>query len=146
MIAESMNGVPYGLEGIERERPMTARTDSGELEASQHAETKRELEPAKCQQLLQQLMPKLQLTLQPKPQLAHKPRSAPTAAREWETVQHRARSQRAPSGPGRGWIGHGQETLDIVKKRECTPLQWDGQGNCVSNQQSALPPRGTGPH
>ena len=83
-----------------KERDETAVTDSGGLEASQHADTMREEEPEKRQQLQQQPKPKLQLKLQPKPQPMPKPKSTPTPARRWETVPPRPVSQRAPVGPG----------------------------------------------
>ena len=102
MIAKTMKGVVQGQEGREREREMTARTDSGGLEASQHTDTTREEGPEERQHLPQQPKPKpkLQLTLQPKLQPAPKPESAPTPARRWETITPRATSQRAPVGPG----------------------------------------------
>jgi hypothetical protein len=61
---------------------MTARTDSGGLEASHLADTTRAEEPEKHQQLQQQPKPELQLKLQCKPQPAPKPESAPTLARQ----------------------------------------------------------------
>jgi len=102
MIAKTMKGVAQGQEGREREkeRQMTARTDRGGLEALQHADTTREEEPEKRQQLQQQPKPKLQLKRQPIPQPVPRPKSAPTPTRRWETVQPRAKSQRAPVGPG----------------------------------------------
>jgi hypothetical protein len=39
MIAKTMKGVAQVQEEREREREMTARTDGGGLEASQHADT-----------------------------------------------------------------------------------------------------------
>jgi len=106
MIAKTMKGVVQGQEGREREREMTARTDSGGLEASQHTDTTREEGPEERQHLPQQPKPKpkLQLTLQPKLQPAPKPESAPTPARRWETITPRATSQRAPVGPGPGLV------------------------------------------
>jgi hypothetical protein len=86
MIAKTMKGVAQGQEGREKEREMTARTDGGGLEASEHADTTREEGPEQRQQPQQQPKPKLQLKLQPKPQPAPKPKSAPTLARRWETV------------------------------------------------------------
>jgi hypothetical protein len=72
MIAKTMKVVAQGLEEREREREMTARTDGGGLEASQHADTTREEGPEECQQPQQHPKPdpKLQLKLQPKPQPA----------------------------------------------------------------------------
>jgi len=92
MIANTMKGVPQGQEGREREREMTARTDGGGLEASHHADMMREEGPKERQQLQQQPKPKLQLKLQLNPQPAPKPKSAPTPARQWETVPPRAKS------------------------------------------------------
>jgi len=102
MIAKTMKGVTQRQEERERERAMTARTDGGGLEASQHADTTREAGPEERQQPQQHPnpKPKLQLKLQPKPQPAPKPKPAPTPARRWETVPPRAKSQRAPVGPG----------------------------------------------
>jgi len=99
MIAETMNGVAQGQEWKEKARQMTARTDGGGLEASQHADTPREEDPQKRQFVQQQPKPKLQLKLQPKPQPAPKPKSAPTPTRRWETVPPRAKSQKVPVGP-----------------------------------------------
>jgi len=67
MIANVLKGVAPAQEGREEEREVTVRTDGGWLEASQQADTTREEGPEKCQQLQQQLMPKLQLKLQPRP-------------------------------------------------------------------------------
>jgi len=109
MIAKTMNGVAQDKEEREREREATASTDCGGLEASQHADTTREEGPEvrqQPQQQQQQLKPKtkLQPKLQPNPQPVPKPKSAPTPtpARWWETVPPRAKSQRAPVGPGPG--------------------------------------------
>jgi len=102
MIAKTMNEVAQGQEGREREKEsqMTARTDGGGLEASQHADQTREEEPEKRQQLQQQLKPKLQLKLQPKPQPVPKPKLAPRPTRRWKTVPPRAKCPRAPVGQG----------------------------------------------
>jgi hypothetical protein len=86
MIAKTMKGVEQGQEGREKEREMTARTDGGGLEASQHADTTREEGPEQHQQPQQQPKAKLQLKLQSKPPPAPKPQSAPTPGRRWETV------------------------------------------------------------
>ena len=88
IISKTMKGVAQGQEKREREREVTARTDGGGLEASQHADTKREEGPEEHQQPQQQpkRKPKLQLKLQPTPQPTPKPKSAPTPARRWETV------------------------------------------------------------
>jgi len=108
MIAKTMKGVAHGQEEREREREVTARTDGGGLEASQHADTTRDDGPKERQQPQQQQQPKprpkLQLKLQQKPQPVPKPKSAPTPtpARRWETVPPRAKSQRAPVGPSPG--------------------------------------------
>jgi len=107
MIAKTMKGVAQGQEERGREREATARTDGGGLEASQHADTTREEGPEERQLPQQQQpkpKPKLQLKLQPKPQPVPKPKSAPTPTpvRWWETVPPRAKSQRAPVGPGPG--------------------------------------------
>jgi len=81
---------------------VTAGTDGGGLEASQHADTTREVGAEERQQPQQQPKPKpkLQLTLQPTPQPAPEPKSAPTPARRCETVKPRAMIQRAPVVPG----------------------------------------------
>ena len=104
MIAKTMKGVAQGHEEREREREVTARTDSGGLEASKHADTTREEGPEERQQPQQQPKPKpkLQLKLQPTPQPAPKPKSALTPARRWETVPPRAKSQRTRVSPGPG--------------------------------------------
>ena len=102
MIAKVMKGVAPGQDVRQKESKMTARTDGGELEASQHADTTREGSPEKLQQLHQKPKPNLQLKLQPKPWSAPKPKSAPTPARRWETVPPRDKSQRAPVSPGPG--------------------------------------------
>jgi len=80
-IAKIMKGVASGKEARKKERDETAWKDGGALEASQHADTTRDDEPEKRQQLQQQLKPELQLKLQPKPQPAPKPKLAPTPAR-----------------------------------------------------------------
>jgi len=106
MIAKNMKGVAQGQE--EREREVTARTDGGWLEASQHADTTREDGPKERQQPQQPQQPKprpkLQLKLQQKPQPVPNPKSAPTPtpARWWVTVPPRANSQKAPVYPGPG--------------------------------------------
>jgi len=104
MIAKTMKPVEQGEEGREREREMTARMDGGGLEASQHANTTQEEGPEERQPPQQQPKPKpkLQLKVQPKPQPAPKLKSAPKPARWWETVPPRAKSPRAPLGPGAG--------------------------------------------
>jgi len=102
MIATVMKGVAPGQGGRENEREVTARMDSGGLEASQHADTMREEGPQKHQRLQQQPKPTLQLKLQPKPQPAPKPKSATTPMGRWDAVPHRAKSQRAHVGPGQG--------------------------------------------
>ena len=83
---------------------MTARAGGEGLEASQHADTTREVGPEERQQLQQQPRPKpkLQLKLQPTPQPMPKPRQAPSTARRWETFPPRAKCLRAPFGPGPG--------------------------------------------
>jgi len=63
MIAKVMKGVAPGKEGREKEREMTARTDGGGLEASQHADMTQEEGQEKRQQLQQQPKPKLRLKL-----------------------------------------------------------------------------------
>jgi len=102
MIAKTMKGVAQGQEDRVIEREVTARTDGGGLEASQHADTTREEGPEEPQQPQQhpKPSPKLQLKLQFKPQPSPKPKSAPTPARRWDTVLPRAKSHRAPVGPG----------------------------------------------
>jgi len=108
LIAKTMKGVAQGQEEREREREVTARTDGGGLEVSQHADTTREDGPKERQQPQQQQQPKprpkLQLTLQQTPQPVPKPKSAPTptSAIRWETVPPRAKSQRALVGPSPG--------------------------------------------
>jgi len=66
MIAKTTKGVAQCQEGREEEREMTARTDGGGLEGSQHGEMTREEGPEKRQQLQYQPKPKLQLKLQSK--------------------------------------------------------------------------------
>jgi len=108
IIAKTMKGVAEGQEEREREREVTARTDGGGLEASQHADTTREDRLKERQQPQQQQQPKprpkLRLKPQQKPRPVPKPKSAatPTPARWWETVPPRAKSQRAPVGPSPG--------------------------------------------
>jgi len=80
MIPKTMKGVPQSQKGREKERQLTARRDGGGLEVSQHADTMREEEPQKHQQLQQQSKPKILLKMQPKPQPAPKPKSASTPA------------------------------------------------------------------
>jgi hypothetical protein len=65
MIAKTKKGVAKGEEGreTEKERQMTARTDGGWVEASQHPDMTREEEPEQHQQLQQQPKPKMQLKL-----------------------------------------------------------------------------------
>jgi len=124
MIARIMKGVASGHEARENERDETAGMDGGGLEASQHADTTREEEPEKRQQLQQQPKPKLQLKLQPKPQRAPKPKSAPTPARWWETFPPRAKSQRAPVGPGPAPTAGSSmaERRLILRRDESVPL------------------------
>jgi len=93
MIAKVMKGVAPGQEVRETDREKTARMDGGVLEASQHADTTREVGHDQRQQPQQQPKPKLQLKLQPKPQPAPKPKSTPTPPRWWETVPPRAQWQ-----------------------------------------------------
>jgi len=104
MITKTMKGVAQGQEETGRERDVTARTDGGGLEASQHADTTREEGPEGRQQPQQQPKPKpkLQFKRQPTPQLAPKRKSGPTPARRWETIAPRAKSHRAHVGPGPG--------------------------------------------
>jgi hypothetical protein len=68
-IAKIIKVVAQGQVEIERERQLTARTDSGGLEASQRADTTREERPKEHQQPQQQQQPKprpkLQFNLQP---------------------------------------------------------------------------------
>jgi hypothetical protein len=97
MIAKIIEGVAQGKEEIEREREATLRTDGGGLEASQHADTTREVGPEERQQPQQQ-QPKPKPKLQPVPKLKSTPTPKPT--RRWETVPPRVKSQRAPVGPG----------------------------------------------
>jgi len=54
MIAKTMKGVAQGQEEREREREVTARTDGGGLEASQHADTMQGEGPNEGQQPQQQ--------------------------------------------------------------------------------------------
>jgi hypothetical protein len=124
MIAKIMKGVAPGQEAREKERDETAGLDSGGLEASQHADTTREEEPEKLQQLQQQPKPKLQLKLHPKLQPAPKPKSAPTPARQWVTVRPRANSQTAPVGPGSAPMAGSSmaERCLILRRDECVPL------------------------
>jgi hypothetical protein len=96
MIAKIMKGVAPGQEAREKERDKTTEMDGGALEAWQHADKTREEEREKRQQLQQHPKPKLQPKLQP----ARKPKSARTPVRRWQTVLPRAKSQRAPIGPG----------------------------------------------
>jgi hypothetical protein len=77
MIAKSMEGAAPGEKASEKEREKTPRMDSGGLESAQHADTKREEGPEKCQQPQQQPKPKLQLKLQPKLQPAPRPSQQP---------------------------------------------------------------------
>jgi len=102
MIAKVMKGVAPRQEEGDKEREVTVRTDSGGIEATQHADTTREEGPERRQQLQQQPKPKLQLKLQPQQQPAPKPRSAPTPVRRWETIPPLAKSQRASVRPGPG--------------------------------------------
>jgi len=53
MIAKTMKGVSHGQERREKERQITARTEGGGLETSQHTDTMREEEPEQRQQLQQ---------------------------------------------------------------------------------------------
>jgi len=70
MIAKTMKGVAQGKERREREREVTARTNGGGLEASQHADTTRKegQEERQQLQLLPKPKPKRQLKLQTKQQ------------------------------------------------------------------------------
>jgi len=110
MIAKTMKGVAQGQEEKEKEREVTARTDGGGLDASQHADMTQEEGPKERQQPQRQQQPKpwpkLQVNLQLQPQPVHKPKSAPspTPARRWETVPPRAKTQRAPMGPSPGRV------------------------------------------
>jgi len=61
MIAQTMNGVVQGQDWREREREMSARTDSGGMEASQHADTTHVEGPEECPQPQQQSNPKPEL-------------------------------------------------------------------------------------
>jgi len=45
MLAKSMAGVAQGQEGREKDREITAKTDGGGLEASQHGDTMQEQGP-----------------------------------------------------------------------------------------------------
>jgi len=83
MIVKTINGVAQGLEGREREKDLTMRTDGGGLEVTQPADITREEGQGECQQPQQQPKPeaRLQLGAQPKPQPAPKLQSAPTPAR-----------------------------------------------------------------
>jgi hypothetical protein len=110
IIAKTMKMVSQEQEEREREREVTARTDGGRWEVSQHTDTTRE-EGQEERQQPQQLLkprPKLKLELNPKPEPVPKPKSAPTPTPEtwWETVPPRAKRQRAPvvssSGPRPG--------------------------------------------
>jgi hypothetical protein len=104
MIAKTMKGVAQGQEWREREREVTARTNGGGLEASQHTDTTREegQEERQQLQLLPKPRPKLQLKLQTKQQARAQPKSAPISARRWATVPPRTKSQRASISPGPG--------------------------------------------
>ena len=57
------------------------------------------------------------------------------------TGRSKARPRPCPNGS----IEHGIEMPDLKERRECTALQLNAPGNCVSNQQSAHPPEVTGP-
>ena len=94
-----------------------------------NADTTREEGPEERQQPQQQLpkpKPKLQLKLQPKPQPVPKPKSAPTPtpARRWETFPPRAKSQRAPVGPGLAPTAGSSmaERRLILRRDESVPL------------------------
>jgi len=123
MIAKTMKGVAQGQEERAREREVTARTDSGGLEAPRHADTTREEGPKDRQQPQQQQQPKpraqLQLKLKPKQQPMPKPKSAPTPARRWETVPPRAKSQRAPvcASPGPGPVSAPTAGSSMAERR-----------------------------
>ena len=150
MIAKTMKGVGQGQQEREREnkRQMTARTDGGGLVASQHADTTREEEPEKRQQLQQQPKPKLELKLQLKNATRAQAKvSAHTRSTvgDHPTPSVESEGTRRPRPRPDGWIEDCGEMPDIKKRRERTALQYNGPGNCVSNQQSALPPEGTGP-
>jgi len=67
IIAMTMKALGQGQEWREGENQMTARTDCGGLEASQHADATREEGPEKRQEWQQSPKPKLQLKQQPKP-------------------------------------------------------------------------------
>jgi len=67
MIANIIQGVPPGQEARKKDKGETARMDGGELYASQHAYTPQVGGPAKCQQLQQQLKPRLSVKVQQKP-------------------------------------------------------------------------------
>jgi len=133
MIAKTMKGVAQGQEEREREREVTARTDGGGPEASQHADMTREEGPEMRQQPQQQQQqpkpkPKLQLKLQPKPQPVPKPKSAPTPtpAGRWGTIPPRAKSQKAPVGPGPGLTPTAGSSMAerrlILRRDESVPL------------------------
>jgi len=68
----------------------------------------------------------------------------PTAGTESEGARWPRPRLRPRPCPDR-WIKHGGETPGIKESRECTAPQQNGPGNCISDQQSALPPEGTGP-
>jgi hypothetical protein len=65
IIAKAMRGVAPGKVAREIERDMTAKMDSGVLEANQHADTTQKGGPEKHQQLQQQPKPKLLRKLLP---------------------------------------------------------------------------------
>jgi len=121
---------------------MTARTEDGRLDASQHADTTRDEGPEKRQQLQQQPKPKLQLKLQLKPQPAPKPKSAPTPAGRWETVPPQAKSQMAPIGPGQGPASMAGSSMAerrlILRRDESVPLSKKMDQEITSAINSAL--------
>ena len=133
MIAMVMSGVAACQEGSGKETEMTARTDGGGLEASLHAATTRDKGQEKRQHLQQQPKPKPQLKLQPNPQPTPKPKSAHTPARQWETVPPRAKSQRAPIGPGRG-PGPGPALTAGSSMAERCLISWRDKSVLFSNK------------
>jgi hypothetical protein len=152
MIAKTMKAVEQGQEEREKGREVTARTDSGGLGTSQHADMTQEEGPEEHQQPQQhpKPKPKLQLKLQLKQQLKQhptpKPMSAPIPTRGWETVPPRAKSQRAPVGrgpvPGAGPAPMAGSSMAvrrmILRRDESVPLSNNMDQEIVSAINSAL--------
>jgi len=115
---KTMRWVAESPEGRESQRDMTVRTDGGRLEVSQHADTMREEGPEEHHELQQNPKLKLQLILQPKQQSARKSKSAPTTARQWETVPPQRRVMRHPSATAQAQAMTLPRRLDWTLQRD----------------------------